>query len=40
MRACVAAGEPVEGAFSRKRMFRKKLKKFGPSRRGVARGRN
>lgn len=37
VRACVAAGEPVEGAFSRKRMFRKKFKKFGPSRRGVAR---
>ena len=32
VRAAEAAGEPVEGAFSRKRSFRKKFKKYGPSR--------
>jgi hypothetical protein len=36
----VANNEPIEEAFSRKRMFRKKLKKFGPTRRGVAHGRS
>ena len=30
--AAEAAGAPVEGAFSRKRSFRKKFKKYGPSR--------
>ena len=32
VRAAEAAGAPVEGAFSRKRSFRKKFKKYGPSR--------
>ena len=30
VRAAEAAGAPVEGAFSRKRSFRKKFKKYGP----------
>eukprot|EP00850_Spirogloea_muscicola_P001099 SM000004S14969 [mRNA] locus=s4:564607:566941:+ [translate_table: standard] len=34
VRSAVEAGQPVEGAFSRKRSFTKKLKKYGPSRRG------
>ena len=29
LRAAVEAGEPVEGAFSRKRSFAKKLKRYG-----------
>lgn len=28
-RAAIEAGEPIEGAFSRNRSFRKKLKKYG-----------
>jgi len=32
VRAAEVAGAPVEGAFSRKRSFRKKFKKYGPSR--------
>lgn len=35
VRAAVEAGSPVEDAFSRKRSFRKKLKKYGEERRGV-----
>jgi hypothetical protein len=36
VQANVAAGLPVEDAFSRKRSFRKKFKKYGPTRRGVS----
>ena len=36
VRDAEANGEPVESAFSRKRSFRKKTKKYGPSRKGVA----
>ena len=36
VRDAEAKGEPVESAFSRKRSFRKKFKKYGESRRGVA----
>jgi superfamily II DNA/RNA helicase len=35
VRSAVDAGSPVEDAFSRKRSFRKKLKKYGEERRGV-----
>jgi len=36
VRDAEANGDPVESAFSRKRSFRKKTKKYGPSRKGVA----
>ena len=36
VRSAVEAGSPVEDAFSRKRSFRKKLKKYGEERRGVS----
>ena len=36
VRDAEAKGEPVEGAFSRKRSFRKKFKRYGESRKGVA----
>jgi superfamily II DNA/RNA helicase len=36
LRSAIEAGEPVEGAFSRKRSFAKKLKRYG---RYVPRGR-
>ena len=36
VRDCEARGVPVEGAFSRKRSFRKKFKKYGESRDGAA----
>lgn len=29
IRAAIDAGEPIEGAFSRNRSFRKKVKKYG-----------
>ena len=32
VRDAESRGEPIEGAFSRKRSFRKKFKKYGPSR--------
>eukprot|EP00271_Cylindrocystis_brebissonii_P018838 TRINITY_DN547_c1_g1_i1.p1 TRINITY_DN547_c1_g1~~TRINITY_DN547_c1_g1_i1.p1 ORF type:complete len:858 (-),score=105.22 TRINITY_DN547_c1_g1_i1:196-2769(-) len=34
VRTAVEAGDPVEGAFSRKRSFRKKFKKYGVGRQG------
>ena len=36
VREAEAKGESVESAFSRKRSFRKKFKKYGESRKGVA----
>jgi superfamily II DNA/RNA helicase len=36
VRSAVDGGEPVEEAFSRKRSFSKKLKKYGETRRGVS----